>query len=127
MNEDHRLSSAIPFDMQFHSSSPQNVLKRLDTHNSMISMRFFATVALAILLLAGCKGPADVAPASKAGEAQKDATYQKEMEELRKSIKSDVKIKLKKDGKGTYSWEIQGKDPQEVLRVNDQLRKKLGD
>jgi len=48
------------------------------------------------------------------------------MDELRKAIKSDVKIKLKKDGKGAYSWEIQGKDPQEVLKANETLKKKLG-
>ncbi len=89
-------------------------------------MRFFATIAI-VILLAGCTGAADVTPGKKVDEAQKDATYQKEMDELRKSIKSEVKIKLKKDGKGSYSWEIQGKDPQEVLRVNETLRKKLGD
>ena len=80
-----------------------------------------------VLFLAGCTGPADVSPGKKVDEAQKDTAYQKEMDELRKSIKSEVKIKLKKDGKGTYSWEIQGKDPQEILRVNETLRKKLGD
>ena len=86
-----------------------------------------------VVLLAGCTGPTDVTPAKKVDETQKDArypkdaAYQKEMDELRKSIKSEVKIKLKKDGKGSYSWEIQGKDPQEVLKVNEALRKKLGD
>ena len=95
-------------------------------------MRFFATIVI-VILLASCTGTADVTPGKKADETQKDAgypkdaTYQKEMDELRKSIKSEVKIKLKKDGKGSYSWEIQGKDPQEVLKVNETLRKKLGD
>ena len=89
-------------------------------------MRFFATMMI-LMLLAGCTGKADVTPAKKVDETQKDATYQKEMDELKKSIRSEVKIKLKKDGKGSYSWEIQGKDPQEVLRVNETLRKKLGD
>ena len=86
-----------------------------------------------LMLLAGCSGKADVPPGKKVDETQKDAgypkdaTYQKEMDELRKSIRSEVKIELKKDGKGSYSWEIQGKDPQEVLKVNETLRKKLGD
>ena len=80
-----------------------------------------------VILLASCTGTADVTPGKKGDETQKDAAYQKEMDELRKSIKSEVKIKLKKDAKGGYSWEIQGKDPQEVLRVNETLRKKLGD
>jgi len=79
------------------------------------------------MLLVGCTGSTDLTPAKKVDDAQKDATYQKEMDEVRKSIKSEVKIKLKKDGKGSYSWEIQGKDPQEVLKVNETLRKKLGD
>ena len=89
-------------------------------------MRIFATIAI-LMLLVSCTGSTDVTPAKKVDDAQKDATYQKEMDEVRKSIKSEVKIKLKKDGKGTYSWEIQGKDPQEILRVNETLRKKLGD
>ena len=49
-----------------------------------------------------------------------------ELDEIRKSIKGETKIKVKKDAKG-YSWEITGKDAQEVLKANDTLRKKLGD
>ena len=90
-------------------------------------MRLFAIIALLALLL-GCSGGVDVTPAAKAGgESQKEAAYQKEMEELRKNIKAEVKIKLKKDGKGSYSWEIQGKDAQEVLKANETLKKKLGE
>jgi hypothetical protein len=63
------------------------------------------------------------APGGKTSEAQ----YEKELNEIRKSLKSDVKIKLKKDGKGAYTWEISGKDANEVLKANDLLRKKLGE
>ena len=55
-------------------------------------MRFFATIAI-LMLLVGCTGSTDVTPAKKVDEAQKDTAYQKEMDELRKSIKSEVKIK----------------------------------
>jgi outer membrane biogenesis lipoprotein LolB len=89
-------------------------------------MRFFAIIVV-ICLLSACSGSTDVTSGKKVEDSQKDAVYQKEMDELRKAIKSDVKIKLKKDGKGTYSWEIQGKDPQEVLKANETLKKKLGD
>ncbi len=78
-------------------------------------------------LLSACSGSTDVTPTKKVDEPTKDAAYQKEMDELRKAIKSDVKIKLKKDGKGAYSWEIQGKEAQEVLRANETLKKKLGE
>ncbi len=80
-----------------------------------------------LCMLVACSGSADVAPAKKGEDPSKDAAYQKDMDELRKAIKSDVKIKLKKDGKGAYSWEIQGKDPQEVLKANETLKKKLGE
>jgi len=38
----------------------------------------------------------------------------------------EVKIKLKKDGKDSYSWELAGSDVDQVLKVNDKLRKQLG-
>jgi hypothetical protein len=38
----------------------------------------------------------------------------------------EVKIKLKKDGKDTYSWELTGSDADQVLKVNEKLRKQLG-
>jgi predicted secreted protein len=49
------------------------------------------------------------------------------MDEIKKSLKGEVKIKLKKEGKGGYSWEIRGKDAQEILKANEILRKKLSD
>jgi len=61
--------------------------------------------------------------ASKDGEYQ----YQKEMEEIKKNIKGDIKIRLKKDAKGGYSWEITGKDANEVLKANEILKKRLND
>ena len=38
----------------------------------------------------------------------------------------EVKIKLKKDGKDNYSWELSGSDVDQILRVNERLRKQLG-
>jgi hypothetical protein len=38
----------------------------------------------------------------------------------------EVKIKLKKDGKESYSWELTGSDVDQVLKVNERLRKQLG-
>jgi hypothetical protein len=38
----------------------------------------------------------------------------------------EVKIKLKRDGKDNYSWEINGSDVNQVLKVNERLRKQLG-
>jgi translation initiation factor 1 (eIF-1/SUI1) len=56
-----------------------------------------------------------------------EGQFKKDMEEIKKNLKGDIKIKLKKDAKGSYSWEITGKDAQEVLKANETLRKKLSD
>jgi hypothetical protein len=37
----------------------------------------------------------------------------------------EVKIKLKKDGKESYSWEISGSDVDQILKVNERLKKQL--
>jgi len=89
-------------------------------------MRLFAIILACFLGLACARQP-DPAPAGTSQETQqKDDAYKKEVEEIRKDLKGDIRIKLKKDGKGDYSWEISGKDPAEVLKANDALAKKLG-
>ena len=37
----------------------------------------------------------------------------------------EVKIKLKKDGKDSYAWELSGSDVDQILKVNEKLRKQL--
>lgn len=87
------------------------------------------TIALVIgiLLISGCSRRADVGEPPKELPAVTSEQYKKELEDIKKGIRTETKIKLKKDGKGAYSWEIQGKDANEVLKVNDTLSKKLGE
>jgi outer membrane biogenesis lipoprotein LolB len=90
-------------------------------------MRFF-TIFFIVLTLISCSKGMELPSQKKTSEEQgMEAQYQKELDEIKKSLKGDVKIKLKKDGKGGYSWEITGKDAQEVLKTNEALRKKLSD
>jgi len=58
-------------------------------------------------------------------EASSEIRYYKEIEELKKGLKGDIRVKLKKDPKGEYTWEITGKDAQEVLKTNDILKNRL--
>jgi hypothetical protein len=37
----------------------------------------------------------------------------------------EVKIKLKKDGRDNYSWELSGSDVDQILKVNERLKKQL--
>jgi hypothetical protein len=90
-------------------------------------MRFF-TIFLVIFAFISCSKGTEVSSHPKATEGQgMEAQYQKELDEIKKSLKGDVKIKLKKESKGGYSWEITGKDSQEVLKANEALRKRLSD
>jgi hypothetical protein len=85
------------------------------------------SILLGLMLLFSCSKPPDTSPPQQSVDTQKEEQYKKELDEIRKTIKGEVKIKLKKDGKGdSYSWEISGKDANEILRANDTLTKKLG-
>jgi len=85
------------------------------------------TAAVAVILwgaLCGCgrdRGVPETAKIQPAAEAR----YGKELEEIRKSLRGDIKIKLRKDGKGSYSWEITGRDPQEIVRADAVLGRRI--
>ncbi len=51
---------------------------------------------------------------------------EKEKVEKEQPLPPEVKIKLKKDGKESYSWELTGSDVDQILKVNEKLRKQLG-
>jgi hypothetical protein len=51
---------------------------------------------------------------------------EKEKVEREQPLPAEVKIKLKKDGKDNYSWELSGSDADQILKVNEKLRKQLG-
>jgi len=51
---------------------------------------------------------------------------EKEKVERELPLPPEVKIKLKKDGKDSYSWELTGSDADQILKVNEKLRKQLG-
>lgn len=89
-------------------------------------MRYF-TIFLCVLFLISCNKANEVTSAKQKPPDQQssDANYKKEIDELRKNMQSEIKIKLKKDVKGGYGWEIAGKDAQEILKANELLRKRL--
>jgi hypothetical protein len=79
-----------------------------------------------MLLLCGCSKPAETTVSKPSAEFIRDERYRQEMDEVRKNIRDEVHIKLKRDGKNkSYSWEISGKDANAVLKANETLTKKL--
>ena len=51
---------------------------------------------------------------------------EREKVEREQPLPPEVKIKLKKDGKDSYSWELIGSDADQILKVNEKLKKQLG-
>ena len=65
------------------------------------------------------KGNPEVLPVPK-------VTIEKEKIQKEAPLPPEVKIKLKRDGKDSYSWELSGSDVNEILKINEKLRKQLG-
>ena len=88
------------------------------------------TLIICILItfvLVGCKGkPLAPKEKSEVSSVPKVVT-EKEKSERSEPLPPEVKIKLKKDGKDTYSWELSGSDVDQILKVNEKLRKQLGE
>ncbi len=38
----------------------------------------------------------------------------------------EVKVKLRRDGKENYSWELSGSDVDQILKADEKLRRQLG-
>lgn len=90
--------------------------------NRNIILCVFTLIICALMYGCGEKGSV---PDITKPHAISDAQYKKEMDEIRKNMKGDLKIRLKKDGKGAYSWEITGKDPHQIIQANETLNKRI--
>lgn len=51
---------------------------------------------------------------------------EKEKMEKSQPLPPEVKIRLKRDGKDNYSWELNGSDVDQILKINEKLKKQLG-
>ncbi|MBM4306255.1 MAG: hypothetical protein FJ115_16520 [Deltaproteobacteria bacterium] len=86
---------------------------------------FIITYALMICLVA-----CDSKPSSSQGKSEvlpvPKVTIEKERIQKEESLPPEVKIRLKRDGKDNYSWELSGSDVNEILKINEKLKKQLG-
>ena len=86
---------------------------------------FIVMTALAFVLIA-C-GKDSLPPQGKSENPPvPKVIVEKEKVGKEQPLPPEVKIKLKKDGKDSYSWELTGSDADQVLKVNEKLRKQLG-
>jgi len=50
---------------------------------------------------------------------------EKEKLEKEQPLPREVKIKLRRDGKDNYSWELSSSDVDQLMKVNEKLRRQL--
>jgi len=78
------------------------------------------------LILGACKG-SPTPPTVKSETAPvSQVIVEKEKSVQEDPLPPEVKIRLKRDGKDNYTWELNGSDVDQILKVNEKLRKQLG-
>lgn len=88
--------------------------------------KIFVVLAALTFILVAC-GKESVPPQGRSENPPvPKVTVEKEKVGKEQPLPPEVKIKLKKDGKESYSWELTGSDVDQVLKVNERLRKQLG-
>ena len=83
---------------------------------------------LFVFLLVGCEKKSLPPQAKSENPPVPKVMVEKEKEKVGRELPlpPEVKIKLKKDGKDNYSWELSGSDADQILKVNEKLKKQLG-
>jgi len=108
-----------------------NIAKEKGTHGrSAHSFRgsvkgAFFLFAICLFVITGCQEKSVSAPGKTEPVSAAKVTVEKERVEREPPPPRDVKIKLKRDGKDNYSWELSSSDVDQLLKVNDRLRKHL--
>jgi hypothetical protein len=88
--------------------------------------RIFAFSMILVFFLIACEKKSLPPQAKPENPPIPKVVVEKEKVEREPPLPPEVKIKLKKDGKDSYSWELTGSDADQILKVNEKLRKQLG-
>jgi hypothetical protein len=79
-----------------------------------------------ILLLSACEGRSPPSLGKPEASPVPKVIVEREKGSREEPLPEEVRVKLKRDGKDNYSWEISGSDVDQILKVNEKLRKQLG-
>ena len=89
-------------------------------------MKRSMVVFVFLAIIAACDGKTPSTQKESQGLPAPKLIVEKDKTEKVDPFPPEVKIKLKRDGKDNYSWELSGSDVNEILKVNEKLRKNLG-
>ncbi len=81
---------------------------------------------LIVFFLQGCDHRSPSPPEKPEAASVPKVIVEREKVDRESPLPPEVKIRLKRDGKDNYSWELSGSDADQVLKVNERLKKKLG-
>ena len=89
-----------------------------------MNWKIITCCVLLTFTVVACEGkPSSTKERSEAPATPKVTLEREKMERVQPP--PEVKIKLKKDSKDSYSWELSGSDVDQILKVNERLRKQL--
>ncbi len=83
-------------------------------------------ILLTVILWVGCERKLPPPQSGSEASSPPKVVVEKEKPKREQPLPPEVKIKLKRDGKESYSWELSGSDADQVLKVNEKLRRQLG-
>ena len=89
--------------------------------------RILLVCGLITFLIIACENKPQSPQGKSEGPSVPKVVVEKEKTEREPPLPPEVKIRLKKDGKDNYSWELSGSDVNQILKVNEKLQKKLGE
>jgi hypothetical protein len=87
--------------------------------------RIFLLSFFIVFFIAACEGKPLPPQGKTEPQPISKVVVEKEKVEREEFPPPEVKIKLKRDGKDNYSWEINGSDVNQILKVNEKLKKQL--
>ena len=82
----------------------------------MAKIRFFVALSLLLLFLYAC---------NKSEGNQEETVFRRIPEIAEIKPQKPVKIKLKRNAKGNYSWELSGDDAKKIIEADKKLKKSI--
>lgn len=89
-------------------------------------VRILIVCTLVAFTLAGCENRPLPSPEKAEAPSSPKGVAEKQRADRESPFPPEVKIKLKRDAKDNYSWELSSSDVDQIIKVNDKLRKKVG-
>ncbi len=83
--------------------------------------------AVMAIALVSCENRPSPSPDKSEASRPPKVVVEREEADRGTPLPPEVKIRLRRDGKDNYSWELNGSDVDQILKVNEKLRKNIGE